>query len=92
MRNNEKITKESEKKELFAMLFIAFLMSLMVIGIGIPEDISQQQKMAKWRKLLLSERRGYVTKDSKYKYVPPSHLRRKQDIKSSAFYFTVTSK
>ena len=47
-------------------------MALVIIGISIPEEISRQQKMAEWRKLPLSERGGYVTKDGKY--IPPSYL------------------
>lgn len=84
MRSNEEATKESKKEKLFGMLFIAFLMSFLVIGIRKIEDINQQQKMAEWRKLLLSERGGYVTKDGKY--IPPSYLRKKRNIKNSAFY------
>ncbi len=80
IKNNEEGSKESDKEELFAMVFVAFLMLIVPIGIGIPEEISRQQEIAKWRKLPLSERGGYVTKDGKY--IPPTYLRRVKDTRS----------
>ncbi len=72
MKSNEEGSKESGKEDLFAMVFAVFLMLIVPIGIWIPDEISRQQQMAKWRKLPLSERGGYVTKDGQY--IPPSYL------------------